>query len=131
GVVEGEHQLPPEPFAEWVLCDQRLQLSNEVATAAESELSVDQIFVRGGSQLFKPVRLLCGEGLVDQVGEGGPAPEPGRLAKHAGSLSPPFSNGLLQSSARSGRGRAVPGRPPTGNRLCRNRRRRVRAPFGA
>lgn len=46
GTVEREQQLPPEPLAMWMLCDQRLELADEVAVPAVREVRLDPFLER-------------------------------------------------------------------------------------
>ena len=73
--VEREHELRAQALAEGMLRDECLELSDQVATCAERELRVDQVFKRGGAQVLEPANLVQCEGLEDQVGERGTAPQ--------------------------------------------------------
>ena len=79
--IEGEHQLPAEPLAARVLRDQRLELGNEIAMAAELQVGLDPILERRQPQLLQPRHLRLRERLVPHVLVGRPAPQPERLAK--------------------------------------------------
>ncbi len=46
GAVEGEHELAPEPLAQRVPSDERLQLADELSVAAEREVGLDPLFER-------------------------------------------------------------------------------------
>ena len=75
GAVEREHQLPAEPLAERLLCNQRLELRDEVGMAAEEEIGVDALFEGSLAQLLEPADLGLGERLVGEIGERRPAPQ--------------------------------------------------------
>ena len=59
----------------------RLQLGDELGVASQLELGVDEVRLGGRAQLLEPRRLEPGEGLVGEVGQRRPAPEPERLAQ--------------------------------------------------
>ena len=79
--VEGEHQLPAEPLAASVLRDQRLELGNKIAMAAERQVGVDPVLERGQPQLLQPGRLGLRERFVANVLVRRAAPQLERLAK--------------------------------------------------
>ena len=114
GPVEREHVLRAEPLSERVLRDQRLQLADDVAMAAEREVGLDPPFERAEAQLLEPRRLVRCEGLRE-LGERRPAPERERArraaASPAGLLLGERPRGRRRRSARSGAGRARRPRP--------------------
>ena len=79
--VEGEHQLPAEPLAATVLRDQRLELGNKIAMAAERQVGVDPVLERGQPQFLQPGRLGLRERFVLNVLVRRAAPQLERLAK--------------------------------------------------
>ena len=86
GAVEGEHQLGPETLPVRVLVDERLELPDHLAVAAEHELRLDQPFERDGMQLVEPGGLALRERLVGEVGQRRAAPQRERLleGRHRG-----------------------------------------------
>src|SRR5438067_373818 len=77
--VEGEHQLATEALAEGILCDQQLELTNELGARAESQLRVHQVLKRGGTQLLQAPDHGRGERLEGKVRKRRAAPELERL----------------------------------------------------
>ena len=45
--VEGEHLLTPQPLAERMASDERLELARELGVAAEREIGVDPLLEHG------------------------------------------------------------------------------------
>src|SRR5439155_16619607 len=84
--VEGEHQLATEALAEGILCDQQLELTNELGPRAESQLRVHQVLKRGGTQLLQAPDHGRGERLEGKVRKRRAAPELERLPQLRGSL---------------------------------------------
>ena len=79
--VEREHQLGPEPLAQWMLRDQPPELRHEVHVAAQRELALQPILERGEPQLLEAPYLALRGGVVDEIGERRPAPEAQRRAE--------------------------------------------------
>jgi hypothetical protein len=80
--VQGEHQLCPQPLPVRMLGDQRLQLADELAVAAEREPGLDALLERREPQVVEPRDLRLRERLVGEVGERRAAPECHRLVEH-------------------------------------------------
>ncbi len=80
GAVESKHELGARALVEGTLGDRRLQLGDELGVAAQLELGVDEIRLGRRAQLLEPRHLEPGEGLVGEVGQRRPAPQPERLA---------------------------------------------------
>ena len=73
--IEREHQLSPEPLAERMPRDQRLELAHEPRVHAEQQVGVDAILDRGQVQFLEPPDLRPGERLRGELGERRAAPE--------------------------------------------------------
>ena len=83
--VEGEHEPAEQVLRQWVLGDQALELADELAVAAESEISVDAILERGEVKLPKPTDLVLRPRLVRELDERRAAPEREGFAQALGS----------------------------------------------
>jgi hypothetical protein len=61
GAVERQHQLTPQPFAERLLCHERLKLGDELAVASQREQRLDAVVDRGEPQLLQAcdLRIFC------------------------------------------------------------------------
>ena len=116
GAVQGEHQLSPQALAERLRGDDRLQLGDELAVAAEREVGVDPVLERGEPQLREAGGLGRRERLLRELGERRAAPERERLAEcRPRRPDPPRDrarHGPPRPAARSATGRAAPARPP-------------------
>jgi len=75
GSVEREHQLPEQPFTEWVLCDQTLELGDEIACAAAGEVGIDALLDRGETILLERHGHPVGGGLIDEIRERTSSPQ--------------------------------------------------------
>ena len=91
GAVERQHQLPPQPLAQWVVADQRLQLAHQLGRSAECEVGLDPILYRVQAQLLEARDLRLCERVVGEI----------RIGR-----APPQLEGLRE---RSRRGRRVSG----------------------
>src|SRR5262249_28414487 len=60
GAIEGRDQVLPQSLAHGVGCDQLAELSNELRSAAESQVRGDAGLRRGESQLVEPGPLALG-----------------------------------------------------------------------
>ena len=67
--VQGQHQLTAEALAERMALDEGLQLPDQLAVAAQSEIRVDPLLERGEPKLLEPGDLRLRERLVCEVGE--------------------------------------------------------------
>ena len=67
-----------------MLGDQRVDLSDDLGIAAESELGVDQLLDRADPQLAQPRGLALGERLVGEIAEHGPPPQRQRTLERRG-----------------------------------------------
>jgi hypothetical protein len=83
GAVEREHQQAPEGLAQRVLADERVELADDVAVAAELEVGVDPLLERNKAQLLQPVRVRLRPCVEGELGERRAAPEAERLAERA------------------------------------------------
>ena len=79
--IEGEHELPAWPLAQGLRLDERLELGDELGVAREREVGVDPLLERDRAQLLEPCDLGLCERLVEEVGQGGAAPQAERLAE--------------------------------------------------
>ena len=79
--VEREHELRPQPLAEWIRAQERFELRQDLAVAFQLELRVEQLLGRCEPQLLEPARLVLCERLELRVRERRPAPERERLAQ--------------------------------------------------
>ena len=73
--VQGEHELAAEPLAQRMLADQALQLADELAAGAKSQVGLDPFLQADQAQLVEPGDLGLGEGLVAEVGQGRSPPQ--------------------------------------------------------
>ncbi len=81
--VEREDQLPPQAFAERVVCGERLELADDLGVPAEREHGLRTVLDRGQAQLIEPGRLGKQRPLLAEVGERGTTPERERLVEGA------------------------------------------------
>ena len=73
--VERSHQQPSWPFAERMLCDQRLELGDAVGMTAALDRGLDPSLECEHAELLEPGGGGLEPGLVDEVCESGAAPE--------------------------------------------------------
>jgi len=73
--VEREHVQAPEPLAEGLLLDERLELCDELVLAPAFEVSLDPLLEDAETLLLEAPDLALREGLVGEVGERRPSPE--------------------------------------------------------
>src|SRR5215211_1662250 len=64
-----------------MLCDERLQLADQLRVPSELELGVDSLLDYTQAQLLETGDLALGEGVVGEVGQGPAAPECERLGE--------------------------------------------------
>jgi hypothetical protein len=83
--VEGEHQLAAEALAEWMVGDERLELSDEVGVTTEREVGLDQVFEGDETKFFESGSFASAERLRGELGQGGATPKFERPAKRLGS----------------------------------------------
>ncbi len=69
------HEDGARPFAERVCENERLDLSDELGVASESEVGLEPAFERLQAELFEARNLGLRERLVGEVGERRTAPE--------------------------------------------------------
>ena len=81
GPVQRRHQIPPRPFAERVLGDERLELSDQVGVATQVEVGLDPKLQCGQPDLLEPGDGRLGELLVGDVRERRAPPQRERVAK--------------------------------------------------
>ena len=82
--IEGEHELPAQSLAQWVLGGERLELADELGVLARCEIGVDPLLQRAEAQLLELRRVRLRERLVGEVGQRRPAPQRERLAQPGG-----------------------------------------------
>jgi hypothetical protein len=75
GAVQREHQLPAQPFAQWVLGHQPLKLGAQRAVPAKRQLRLDPVLHRGQPARFEPLDLEPGERFELEVGQRPAAPQ--------------------------------------------------------
>ena len=114
--VEGEHELTPEPLAQRVLGDQRLELPHHVGRAPEGEVGVEPQLDGAEPELLEPRRLDRGERLVGEVRQGRAPPD----ARAPPATAPPPRRGR-----RRGGGPPAPRGPRSDGRRSRPGRRRA------
>ena len=69
GVVEREHELAPQAFAERLLGDETLQLGDERSVTAEREIRIDSRLEGDEPKLVQPTSLLLDDATVANVRE--------------------------------------------------------------
>ncbi len=73
--VEGQHELDAQTLPQRMLRDQRLELRDEVAVAAEREVGIDSLLERQEAKLVQPADRRLGEPLIRKLRERRAAPE--------------------------------------------------------
>ena len=73
--VERPHEHRPQAFAERVLADEHLELSDELGVAAEREIGFESTLERAQAELFEARNLSLRERLLGEVGKRRPAPK--------------------------------------------------------
>ena len=104
--VEREHQLLARPLSERMLGDEGLELTDELAVPPGGEVCVDPLLEAAQVELVQSGDLALGEVRIGELGQGRPAPELERLARH------PVPHEPLEAAAR----RARRPRPGSGSR---------------
>src|SRR5438309_8552305 len=102
--VEGEHQLTAQTLAQRMFFDQRLQLADELAVAAEREICLNPLLETGEPQLLEPRDRPLRPRLVRELGERRSPPEReclaqafrGRLRSTLDQILPPLSQQPLE-----------------------------------
>ena len=79
--IERAHQLPPQPLAVRVLCDEGLQLDDECRRGPGVELCLDALLGRGDAQGLQALRRVLEPGLRPEVLERPAAPQAECLAQ--------------------------------------------------
>src|SRR5262249_53288801 len=90
--VEREHQLAAHPLAKGVLVDERLELADEIAGAAELEVGVNASLDGVQPQFLEAADLVLRERLEGEIGKRRPSPERKRFAQNLrspGRVGPP------------------------------------------
>src|SRR5207244_3335374 len=87
GTVERLHQQRPQPLAQRVLGDQRLEFLHELGPSAELELGPDPLFGRGESPLAQLRDLLLREVLELEILERPPTPQRERGTKQLDTIA--------------------------------------------
>ena len=73
--VERPHEYGPQPFAQRVLADEHLELSDELGVTAEREVGFESTLERPKAELFEARNLSLRERLLGEVGKRRPAPK--------------------------------------------------------
>ena len=84
GGVQRDHQLAEQPLPERLLADERFQLRDKLGGAADLQVGRDPVLESEQSTFLQPSRLELRERLVQEVGQGRPAPERERLVQRFG-----------------------------------------------
>ena len=82
GAVEGDHQLRPEPLAQLVRADQRLDLRDRLDRPTTRQLRLDEALRGDQPQLLQALRLRADPVLVGELCVGVATPQTERLAQH-------------------------------------------------
>ena len=72
--VQREHQLSTQPLAQRMLADERLQLTDKLGVASQSQVGIDPVGDSRNPQLVQPADRGLGERLVVDIGERRAAP---------------------------------------------------------
>ena len=103
GAVEREHQLAAQPLPQRVLVDERLELGDELAGAAQLEIGVDPFLERVEAKLLETADLVLRERLEGEVGERRSPPDRQRFAEEPGPLGGAGLARLAQSRSKRAR----------------------------
>ena len=79
--VEREHEPRAQPFPEWIVHDEGLELRAQLAVPSQREVGRDPLLERLQPKLVQPVGLTLDERFVSKLGERRAAPERERLAE--------------------------------------------------
>ena len=79
--VEREHQLTPEPLAQRLRADERLDLRDELGVRPKLEVGGDPLLEHAEAQILEPVDLRLRERLQLEIGERRATPQSERLAE--------------------------------------------------
>ena len=79
--VEREHQLTPEPLAQRLRADERLELRDELGVRPKLEIGGNPLLEHAQAQVLEPLDLRLRERLQLEIGERRTSPEPERLAE--------------------------------------------------
>ena len=82
--VEREHEPRAQPFPEWIVHDEGLELRAQLAVPSQREVGRDPLLERLQPKLVQPVGLTLDERFVSKLGERRAAPERERLAEVGG-----------------------------------------------
>ena len=80
--VERQHQLLSRPLPQRMVGDEGLELTDELAVPPGGEVCVDPLLEAAQVELFQSGDLALGEVRIGELGQGRPAPELERLARH-------------------------------------------------
>lgn len=75
GAIEGEHQLPAKPLAEWMPCNERIELRNQLAVPTQAQPPLGAQLDRVQAHLLQPRRRHEGKRLRGEAGQRFAAPE--------------------------------------------------------
>ena len=107
--IQREHELPPERLAQRVVADERLELADHVAVAAELEVGVDPLLAGDEPQLLEASDLRLREVVERELGERRAAPELERRRSGA-PAAPRREAARVGERARTGARRSGPAR---------------------
>ncbi len=79
--IEGEHVLTAEPFPDWMLLDQTLELADKLGVMRSIQVGLDPLFERHEPNLFEMRDMGLSERLEDEVGQRRAAPEAESLSQ--------------------------------------------------
>ena len=79
--VQGRDETYPQALAERVLCNERLELADQLVVAGQREVGVDPQLDRGHPDFLEPGNGGLGEALVDEVRERRTSPQRQRVAQ--------------------------------------------------
>jgi hypothetical protein len=80
--VQRDHQLAPQPLAQWMLGGQALEFADEVALVSRVEIGGDAVLDGGQPQLGEPRDLGLQRRGVGEIGERWSLPQVERLPQH-------------------------------------------------
>ena len=119
--IQGEHQLPPQPFAVRVLADQAFQLVDQLGILAERQVGLDSILERRQPKVLQALGLQSqGPFVAQPLRRDGPsrAPGPGARRVAARRVAPRSSASCPSLASRSKRF-ASTASPPDVERVAR------------
>ena len=131
GAVEREHELCPQPLAQRMRADERLELADELRVLADRELRLRALLHQREVELLEPRDLLPRERLVAELGQRLAPPQRERVVEQRRRAGPARSPARRRRGFERARGRAAPGRAGRGSPAGASRSRPGRAPSSA